>query len=96
LATETNAYTATAVEVSEASLNVSLSDGRSISVPLAWFPRLLHGSAEERNDWRIIAHGRGVHWPKLDEDISVASLLDGKPSAETQESLVKWLQQRGA
>jgi hypothetical protein len=96
LATETNAYTATAVEVFDASLNVSLSDGRSISVPLAWFPRLLHGSADERNHWKITAQGHGIHWPKLDEDISVASLLDGKPSAETQESLTKWLQQRGA
>src|SRR6266542_725531 len=57
--------------VTEESLIVDLSDGRSISVPLAWYPRLVHGSPEERNSWRLIGRGEGIHWPELDEDISV-------------------------
>lgn len=63
------------VQVLEAELIVRLSDGRTVSAPLAWFPRLLHGTAEQRNNWRLIGKGVGIHWPDLDEDISVHSLL---------------------
>jgi Protein of unknown function (DUF2442) len=84
------------VGVDEDALSVELSDGRTISVPLAWFPRLLHGTAEERNQWRMIAGGRGLHWPELDEDISVENLLAGKPSAESQTSFKKWLETRSS
>jgi hypothetical protein len=82
------------VAVTDDALTVELSDGRSISVPLAWYPRLSHGTSAERNEWRIIGGGRGIHWPQLDEDISVQNLIIGKPSAESQASLKRWLQQR--
>lgn len=78
------------VQVGEASLSVELSDGRSISAPLAWFPRLLHASPTERSAWRLIGDGDGIHWPALDEDISVESLVAGRPSPETAESLARW------
>jgi hypothetical protein len=74
------------------SLAVELSDGRTITVPMAWFPRLLHGTRAQRSSWRLIGSGEGIHWPDLDEDISVASLLAGRPSTETGESLRQWLE----
>jgi hypothetical protein len=74
---------------------VELADGRTISVPLVWFPRLAHGTPAERAKWRLIANGEGIHWPDLDEDISVESLLAGRKSGETRESLRRWRQQRG-
>lgn len=82
------------VSVTDDTLTVDLSDGRTISVPLAWFPRLLHGTPAERNKWRLIGDGEGIHWPDLDEDISVENLLFGKPSGESQKSLNKWLEAR--
>ncbi len=82
------------VTVTEDTLTVELSDGRTMSVPLAWFPRLLHGSRKERNNWRLICKGHGVHWDDLDEDISVEGLLAGKPSGESQTSFKNWLQGR--
>ncbi len=82
------------VSVSDDSLVADLVDGRTITVPLAWFPRLAHGTPMERANWRLIASGKGIHWPDLDEDISVASLLAGRGSGETQESLHRWLQRR--
>jgi Protein of unknown function (DUF2442) len=83
------------VKVTADTLAVDLTDGRTISVPLAWFPRLLHGSVSERNNWRLFAHGEGIHWTDLDEDISVGGLLIGQQSRESQSSLEKWLQTRG-
>jgi hypothetical protein len=77
-------------------LHVDLSDGRSISVPIAWFPRLLHSSEQERNNWRLIGKGHGIHWEDIDEDISVEGLLAGRPSGESQESFKKWLTNRSA
>jgi hypothetical protein len=68
--------------VSQDTLSVELTDGRTIAAPLAWYPRLAHATAEERNDWRLIGSGRGIHWPAVDEDISVANRLAGQPSAE--------------
>jgi hypothetical protein len=85
---------ATAVNVTDDTLTVDLADGRSISVPLAWYPRLVNGSAKERKSWRLIGRGEGVHWPDLDEDISVDGLIAGRPSGESQQSLAKWLQSR--
>ena len=86
--------TATAVTVTEDTLTVDLSDGRTISAPLAWYPRLVHGTQEERPDWRLIGRGEGIHWPQLDDDISVEGLIAGKPSGESQRSLAKWLETR--
>jgi hypothetical protein len=77
-------------------LTVELSDGRTISAPLSWYPRLCHGTSEEREDWRLIGGGRGIHWPRLDEDISVENLVFGKPSAESQASLKRWLDDRNS
>ena len=88
---ETREALATHVEVSDDTLSVDLADGRTIAAPLAWYPRLAHASAEERGSWRLLGGGRGIHWPALDEDISVANLLAGQPSAESQSSFKKWL-----
>ncbi len=79
------------VEVSEDTLAVELADGRTIAVPVAWYPRLAHATTAERGAWRLLGGGRGIHWPALDEDISVVNLLLGQPSAESQSSLKKWL-----
>ena len=84
----------TTLIVTDDRVSAELSDGRTISVPLSWYPRLCHGTAEERQEWRLIGGGRGIHWPKLDEDISVENLVFGKPSAESQASLRRWLDQR--
>ena len=82
------------VGVTDDTLTVELSDGRTISVPTAWYPRLLHGTAAERGEWRLIGGGAGIHWPRLDEDISIEGLLAGRPSGESQRSLQKWLDSR--
>jgi hypothetical protein len=79
------------VEVSPETLSVELVDGRTIAVPLAWYPRLAHATGHERESWRLIGGGWGIHWPALDEDISVANLLTGQPSSESQSSLNAWL-----
>jgi len=84
------------VTVTEDTLVVELVDGRTIAVPVAWYPRLAHGNAEERGNWRLIGEGEGIHWPDLDEDISVEGLLAGRRSGETQVSLRRWLQSRKA
>jgi len=85
---------AQSISVSDDALVAELVDGRTITVPLAWFPRLAHGTPAERTNWRLIAGGEGIRWPDLDEDISVVSMLAGRRSGETQESLRRWLQQR--
>lgn len=82
------------VQVTDDELIVALDDGRTIVVPLAWYPRLLHGTKEERENWRLIGAGEGIHWPDLDEDISIEHLLAGVPSGESQRSLQKWLSAR--
>ncbi len=91
---ETREALAINVTVSEDTLSVELTDGRTIAVPLAWYPRLAHAVVEERDSWRLIGGGLGIHWPALDEDISVANLLTGQPSAESQSSFKKWLASR--
>jgi hypothetical protein len=93
-AVEAREALATGIEVSEDTLSVELADGRTIAVPLAWYPRLAHATAEERGSWRLIGGGRGIHWPGIDEDISVANLLAGQPSAESQSSFKRWLSGR--
>jgi Protein of unknown function (DUF2442) len=85
---------ATQVEVSDEALTVELADGRTIAVPLGWHPRLAHSSVADRRTWRLIGGGRGIHWPTIDEDISVANLLAGRPSTESQTSFKKWLSSR--
>jgi hypothetical protein len=90
-AVESREALATGVLVSEDTLSVELADGRTIAAPLAWYPRLVHGTAEERGSWRLLGGGRGIHWPALDEDIRVANLLAGQPSAESQSSFKQWL-----
>lgn len=82
------------MSVTNDTLRVDLSDGRTIIAPLGWFPRLLHGTISERNDWRLIGKGEGIHWETLDEDISVEGLLAGRPSGESQESFERWLSGR--
>ena len=82
------------VSVSDDTLTVDLSDGRTVSVPTDWFPRLSRGSSSERENWRLIGRGEGIHWPDLDEDISVESLLAGRGSGESQSSLERWLRSR--
>ncbi len=83
------------VNVTEDALVVDLTDARTISVPLEWFPRLLHASVSERNEWRLIGSGEGIHWEKVDEDISVEGLLAGRRSGESQASFGRWLKSRG-
>lgn len=85
---------AVGVAFGEAMVTLDLSDGRVISAPLAWFPRLLNGTPTERDKWRLVGGGEGVHWPLLEEDISVESLLAGHPSAESAQSLARWLNAR--
>jgi hypothetical protein len=87
-ATHTSAVdvTLTAEEIS-----IDLADGRTIIAPLGWFPRLSHATPKERKNWRLIGKGIGIHWPDLDEDISISNLLLGQPTGESQRSLQKWL-----
>ncbi|MGH8706933.1 MAG: DUF2442 domain-containing protein [Burkholderiales bacterium] len=84
------------VALSEDTLRVDLRDGRTISAPLAWFPRLMHATRKERENWRLIGKGSGIHWEDLDEDISVENLLLGQSSGESQASFKKWLASRPA
>jgi hypothetical protein len=91
---KTETPTAESVAVTNDTLRVELSDGRTISVPLAWFPRLSHGTPKERDNWRLIGRGHGIHWEDLDEDISVENLLLGQSSGESQASFKKWLESR--
>ncbi len=94
LAIELRMVSAQNVQVTDEALIVDLSDGHTVSVPLAWFPRLMHGTPAERSKWRLIGDGEGIHWPDLDEDISVENLILGKPSGESQKSFKKWLEAR--
>ena len=87
---------ATTATVTGDTLAVDLTDGRRVSAPLAWYPRLLHATSEERGNWRLVAWGEGIYWPDVDEDISVASIMAGRPSAESAASLQRWLTARKA
>ena len=85
---------AISVVTTDDTLSVDLADGRTISVPLAWYPRLVYGSEDERQKWRLIGGGEGIHWESLDEDISVEGLLAGRASGESEKSLKRWLEKR--
>jgi hypothetical protein len=82
------------VQVTDDTLTVNLADGRTVSVPVEWYPRLAHGTPQEQKNWRLIGRGAGIHWPDLDEDISLENLLLGQPSGESQKSLKRWLANR--
>lgn len=88
VATETAA--ARHVRVTDRTLVVELRDGRVVSVPVGWYPRLAEGSPRERRRWELLGPGIGIHWPDLDEDISVEGLLQGLPSGESVASLNEW------
>ena len=92
--TDTAVPIATSVGLSADALTAHLVDGRTISVPLEWYPRLLHGTPAERDHWLLQANGRHVHWPDLDEDLSVDGLLAGRASGESDVSFQKWLAAR--
>jgi Protein of unknown function (DUF2442) len=91
---ELKSVLATSAQVDEVELTVDLSDGRTISVPLPWYPRLVHATQIERSHWRLIGQGRGIHWEDVNEDISVENLILGRPSSESQVSFEKWLSSR--
>jgi len=78
----------------EISLIVYLDDGRSVSAPLAWYPRLAAGTKKEREHYELIGDGEGIHWPALDEDISVEGIIAGRSSAESADSLSRWFSRR--
>ena len=79
------------VVVTDHALTVELGDGRRISAPIEWYPRLAHATQQERDNWRLIGGGRGIHWGDLDEDISIESLLAGRRSTESRTSFQRWL-----
>ncbi|MCI0350389.1 MAG: DUF2442 domain-containing protein [Acidobacteriales bacterium] len=87
-----------AVSVSFATnrLVIELADGRSFTVPLDWYPRLLHGSESERKNWQILGDGYAIEWPELDEHIGVEGLLAGRRSGESEGSFSRWLASRGS
>ena len=94
LETDKTVAKARQVEVSASHLIIFLVDGRKLSVPLEWFPRLVHGNPSERIRYELIGGGTGIHWPLLDEDISVEGLLAGHRSGESPSSIKRWLAAR--
>ena len=83
------------VTVTDDTLSVDLEDGRTIAIPIGWYPRLAYGTPAERANFQLSGAGYGIHWPELDEDIGVEGILLGKKSMESQASFERWLQQRG-
>lgn len=92
--TEIGIPNALRVHVSKDALTVELDDGRTLTAPLGWYPRLSRATPEEREHWRLIGSGTGIHWEDIDEDVSVEGLLLGKRSGESQRSFDRWLAQR--
>jgi len=84
----------TTVSVTDDTLSVDLEDGRTIAIPIGWYPRLAYGTPAERANFQLSGAGYGIHWPDLDEDIGVEGLLLGKKSTESQASFERWLQSR--
>lgn len=82
------------VLVTDDTLSVDLEDGRTVSVPIGWYPRLAHGTPTERTNFQISGAGYGIHWPDLDEDLGVEGLLFGKRSTESPASFERWLRRR--
>jgi hypothetical protein len=93
-ASETQEPRAKAIKVTGDALTADLLDGRTIVVPLIWYPRLWHGTRQERGHLEIFGDGRYIHWPDLDEDLTVAGLLEGRRSGESPASLAQWLDSR--
>ena len=83
---------AVSAEITDDTLTISLVDGRVVSVPISWYPRLSNALPEHRGVWKFIGGGHGIHWPELDEDISVENVLFGQPSGEGARSFAKWKQ----
>ena len=94
--TEVSVPEAMTIAVTEDTLSAELSDGRTIATPLAWYPRLVHGTPEERSNWELIGGGQGIRWPDLDEDISVEGLLAGRKSGESHRSFQQWIEAKRA
>lgn len=94
LETEIILAAVTDVEISDEFLTVGLNDGRQISIPLSWYPRLYHATAAEREEYRLIGAGERIHWETIDEDISAESIIAGRHSQESQTSLETWLKSR--
>ena len=94
LTSELRETTAENVSVTKDTLKIELADGRIVEAPLAWYPRLVHATPKERSHCRLIGRGEGIHWPDLDEDISIENVLRGHPSGESQRSFKKWLAAR--
>lgn len=86
--------TATSVAISDTEFVVALTDGRSLTVPLHWYPRLVHATSAERGHWHLLGDGYAIEWPDLDEHIGVEGLLAGRRSGESERSLERWLQER--
>ena len=84
------------VRVTSDRVIVELTDGREISTPLSWYPRLVHARPAERDRWTLTGHGEGIHWPDVDEDLSVEGMLAGRRSSESDASLRRWLASRDA
>ncbi len=82
------------IRIDNGCFTVELVDGRSLSVPLDWYPRLRHATQAELNNWRLLGAGYAIEWPDLDEHIGVEGLLAGRPSGESERSLQKWLEER--
>ena len=93
-ATEIQEPRAQEVRINADDVVVELVDGRTLTVPLAWFPRLWYGSEQERGRFEIIGDGSYIHWPDLDEDLSIAGMLAGRRSRESADSLKRWLASR--
>ena len=87
---------AIAIKVTDESLTAELADGRTISAPLAWYPRLVHATQEERDNWELNGEGQHIHWPDLDEDLSVEMLMAGVPSGESPHGFKRWLEAKQA
>ena len=94
LAASSGAQRATKATVTEDTLTAEINDGRTISVPLVWYPRLLDATPDERQNLQLIGNGEGIHWPDVDEDVSVDNLLSGQPSGESAASFQRWLEAR--
>jgi hypothetical protein len=84
------------VSVAEDTLKVEFSDRSTISLPLAWYPRLVHATQDERDNWELIGEGQGIHWPDLDEDLSAEGLIFRRSSGESRRSFERWLEAKGA
>ena len=83
---------ATNLHFADDSLTVDFADGRKIEVPLSWYPRLVHATKKERENWEMMLDGEGFHWPDLDEDLSVDGFIKGRPSGESKRSFDRWLE----